>query len=69
LSKFASSSSSTSTNQDPNQFNAPLPKPKIKNYSPIDWKEFFPNQEYVGDVIKIIYNHRLLFIGKVIKDQ
>jgi len=30
--------------------NFSLPKAKVKDYSAIDWKQYFPNQEYLGDV-------------------
>lgn len=44
LSKF---SNIPSGNQNSNFL---LPKPKVKDYSPIDWTQYFPNQEYLGDV-------------------
>ncbi len=48
LSKFGNIPSG---NQYNNFGNFSMPKPKLRDNSPIDCKEFFPNQEYLGDVI------------------
>jgi len=51
LSKF---SNIPSGNQNSNFGNFSMPKPKLRDNSPIDWQQFFPNQEFIGDV-KLVF--------------
>lgn len=58
LSKFSIPSGKQNSNNSDNNFT--LPRPKLRDYSPIEYKIYFPNQEYVGDVKKYIPQFTLL---------
>lgn len=46
-----------------NQNTFSMPKVKVKDYSPIDYSQYFPNKEYLNDV-KIKIKKRFQFIGE-----
>jgi len=56
LSKFSNIPSGNHNN------NFAMPKAKLRDFSPIDTKQYFPNQEFLGDVFTIFSNKIAFFL-------